>query len=340
MKKHELRQTLAILKPRMPEIGKIKIGGLGKKMKAQKSGREYRIPVQYGCFVITTLERNEKTGNFMTDKEMHLHLNDPECKGLNEIPIKLLYNNIGENFPSYLACYDGSTMVCTGDGENANRQDEGIMECPCERFETDYEGKTPCKMNAVLTCMLPLLTTVGAVHKFRTCSFNTIQGITSSLAYISSLTDGILFEIPLKLVITTKPGTNPKTGKKQKVQYVRIEFDGSTDDLIKQGRLVASKTGRKQIAAPADVNDMIGDIDKHEAEEIAAEYYPPDDVEVDEKTGEIIETVDVNVKPEKKAKEKTGNPEKTESSDEPPVHDDGDIPQENLDDVDELPLNF
>ena len=300
MKKAKLRQTLALLKPRMPEIGKIKIGGLGAQKTAQ-SGRKYRIPVMYDHFIITTLDRDSKTENFKQDKEMHEKLGAKDGKSLKEIPIKLLYNDIGANFPSYLACYKGSEMICNGDGEHANRKGDGIVECPCDHCEPDYDGENPCKMNAVLTCVIQGTLKIGAVHKFRTCSVNAIQGITSSLAYILSLTrseeypDGVLFEIPLKLVISKKQGTNPKTGKKQSVQFVRIEFDGSTDDLIDLGKLIGERTGIKQLAAPEDVNDLINDIDAKESEDITAEYYPDDDITVDKKTSDVTETSDIDL---------------------------------------------
>jgi hypothetical protein len=53
----ERGMMIRTLVPRLPERGKIKIGGLDPRARTAQSGREWQPPVKYDHFVITTLRR-------------------------------------------------------------------------------------------------------------------------------------------------------------------------------------------------------------------------------------------------------------------------------------------
>ena len=108
-----------MLRPTLPEFGKIKIGGKGETRKTS-NGKEFQIPVKFDYFVITTLQRDE-TGNFIKDEVLHKALSEKYgTEHFTRIPIRLLYNDPSMNFPSRLVCYKGKSAVCSGDGSVCN----------------------------------------------------------------------------------------------------------------------------------------------------------------------------------------------------------------------------
>jgi len=52
--------------PRLAEVGKIKIGGKGKKVTSKK-GAQFRVPEKYDHFVITTNFKDPRTDDFVVD---------------------------------------------------------------------------------------------------------------------------------------------------------------------------------------------------------------------------------------------------------------------------------
>lgn len=294
---HELKPIIVTLQGRMPEIGKIKIGGKGEKRKS-KSGKDYKPPVKYDHFVITNLQRG-KDDNFIQDMEIHKMLGDESGEELREIPIMLLYDNVALNFPSRLVCYKGKKLFCSGDGSRAIKENE-FIKCPCERANpVEYNGNEPCKMNGVLTCMIPGVPKIGGVFKFRTTSYNTIQGITSSLSYFYNRTRGTLFNIPFKLVLSEKTGTNPKTGDSLNIRYVRIEFNGDIKELIdaafKTKQLTIGYEERLKNIEEVHKDLITADISPEEELDVAEEYYPQDDETINNKslgrTEKLAETI-------------------------------------------------
>ena len=295
-----------IIRPTLAEFGKIKIGGKGETRKKNNSDDTWQIPVKYDHFVITTLVRGEDN-NFIKDTALHQRLLEKYGAEPKRIPIRLLYNDPAMNFPSRLVCYKGKTQVCSGDGENANRKTEQGMKtvpCPCNHFGPEYEGTEPCKMNGVLSCVIEGTEKLGGVYKFRTTSFNSVQSITTSLFWIQNQTKGILAGLPLELVLNTKTGTNPKTGKAEKIHYVTIEFIGNIQNLLSESTELQKQEAAysreiKLIEAQAEEivrNDMDSELSNPE------EFYPEkavmdgetetmlaDGTKVDTETGEILE---------------------------------------------------
>jgi len=214
------------IRPVLPEFGKIKIGCKSQTVKETSDGRKWQPPEKHDYFTITTMERGADN-NFIKDENIHAILGDDKP---TRIPIRLLYNELSMNFQSRFVCYSGKKVACMGDGEIAYTADGTEITCPCEKSEP---GGT-CKMNGVLSCIIEGTEKLGGVYKFRTTSFNAVQGLTSALAFISFQTKGILAGIPLELVISKKEGSNPKTGEPVKVTFVTLEFKGNIQALMNE----------------------------------------------------------------------------------------------------------
>lgn len=239
---------------RLAERGKIKIGGLGETRKSQE-GKEYRLPIRFDHFVVTTMERDAK-GDFVHDVELMKIIGEeteqPPNK-LTRLPIRLIWNDPALDLATRYVAYAGKSVWCSGNGVDANRL-EGksgnkykSVKCPCERIEQGYSVPAPiCKIAGLLSLLIEGAPGVGGVWKFRTGSFNSVDGLVGSLAFMQGITGGQLANIPLDLVLNSKQGTRPD-GKTQKIFFVSIEFRGSIDDLREKGYKVALENSQANL---------------------------------------------------------------------------------------------
>jgi hypothetical protein len=163
-------------------------------------------------------------------------------------------------------------------------------------------------MNGVLSVIIRGTDTIGGVWKFRTTSFNTIQGITSSLYLIKRITGGPLSGLDLDLVLAPKTANAPD-GTSQKIYVVGIEYTGGMEKLRDEGlRLVqATSSHRKQLELLEENAVQMIDVELEEenTDDAVAEWYPEndpnyvepekptidlnDDEEVNTETGEVTE---------------------------------------------------
>lgn len=206
------------IKPRFAEVGKIKTGGKGETRPTKDGKSTYQLPVKYDYFVVTTTEKG-KDGNFIIDKEIMSKLGDQP----KEIPIRLPFDSIDMNFFTSFQYYHGNKCVCMGDGEKVTRigSDGNEKNINCEPDLCEYLKDGKCKVSGILSCHIPLTMQVGAVHRFRTHSWNSVSNILASLEYIKENTKGILQGLPLKLVFLKKA-----TAEHGNVNVVTIVLDG------------------------------------------------------------------------------------------------------------------
>ena len=263
------------LSVRFAEVGKIKIGGKGETRK-DKNGKDYQLPVRYDHFIITTTEKGQD-GNFKIDKSIMSQLGDTP----KEVPIRLPFDSIDMNFFTSFQYYHGNKCVCKGDGVNAQRvgQDGIEKNINCEPDKCQYLADAKCKVSGILSCHIPLTMQVGAVHRFRTHSWNSVSNILASLEYIKENTNGILQGLPLKLVFLKKA-----TAEHGNVNVVTIVLDGI--EMMKMRELAWSefenrtKLGldMKQLELKARDAGFLNDTD--DPEDIQAEFYNADDIPV------------------------------------------------------------
>ena len=283
------------IRPQLLQMGSIKIGRKGA-MKTTANNKQFQMPEKLNHFIITTQERGPDN-NFIPNTELmdRLKTMAKESKGddpkpiidqagnLTGIPIRLLYDEIDDNFPTRYAAFVGTKCVCSGDGEIATvvRQDgrQEQRQCPC-----DWLTSTPpkCKPNGALTCIISCSDTLGGCFRFRTTSWNSISSILGSLHLIRLTTGGKLSFLPLHLVVSPKSVTLP-TGQQSKISIVSVVFIGSIDKLHKAALSYATERAvyTHQIANVADAAALqIGFDDapvpdpEEDDKDLAEEFYP------------------------------------------------------------------
>ena len=277
---HEPRSPMVVnLTPGMTEIGKIKIGKKGE-TRQSKNGGEYQLPQKLDHFVVTTLERGSDE-NYLRDEEIHNVVGDKPTR----LKIRLLFDDPAMNFQSRYVAYAGKTMFCTGDGKTASRLESSKateridIVCPCDRIEREYKGENKCKINGALSVMLDAAPVVGGVWKLRTTSFNSVQGLMSSLALIRQITGGVLAGIPLDLTLNPKTGTL-LDGTQQLVYVVGIEYAGGQAELQQVGYEIARARAEARVGIEEMENQARAALalpyreSEEEAQEAIAEFYP------------------------------------------------------------------
>ena len=284
------------------ERGKIKIGQKGAPRQSRQ-GNTFQAPQKLDHFLVTTMGRGGD-GNFERDKDIMAMLGDAP----KEIPITLIYDDIGLNFPTRYAMYKGKTLQCTGDGVDSKwRNDDGtftLCQCPCPRQAPDYQGKDKCKINGTLSAIIRGADVVGGAWKFRTTSYNSVVGILSSLAMIKRITGGALAGIPLTMKLSPKSVANPLNGNQQTIYVVSIEYRGSVESLRDSGYstlLEQQKHGVRVEHIESQARMLLSqepDEYEEESEDITGEFYPEARSDVDNsvetKSTTLSHSVDVS----------------------------------------------
>lgn len=155
--------------------------------------------------------------------------------------------------------------------------------CPCERIEQGFDGSGPkCKINGILSVMIDHSGGVGGVWKFRTTSFNSVDGLMGSLAFMAGITGGQLANIPLDLVLIEKIGVLPD-GKQQKIYVVGLEFRGTVGELRDEGYRIALENQRANLRIEQIETEARKLLDRasddavfpgEEADDLVPEFYP------------------------------------------------------------------
>ncbi len=196
----------------LQRIGNIKMGFKGepRQKKGKAKGDTYRLPQKLEYFLVTTMDRDEKTDDWIVDEEiMDLLGEKPKT-----IPVYVPYHTIELIFPREYAWWSGSRRHCQGNGQVAlrieNEGDEPVqMGCPCDKLNV------VCKPHGILNVILEASGRIGGVYQLRTTSHNTIKNIVASLNLLKQLTNGPLAGVPLTLTIQSQKA-HPKAKPGQK----------------------------------------------------------------------------------------------------------------------------
>jgi len=270
---------------RLPELGKIKIGGKGER-KISSRGKEFAQPKQLDHFVITTLER-DADGNFRRDEVAHRAIGEDAPR---ELDILLPYSDPALNFPTFFAFYEGKKRRCWGNREKAQwRNDDGTYKetkCPgeqCPYFTGEYAeklGKNPeqvprCKLVGILYCILSQVPMTGGVYVFRTHGFYTIQAIQQSLNFITATAHGHVAGLQLKLRFQHRHVE--RDGRTQRIPFVTLYHPGELAVLFAETeRLARLEAGHAQTMEDRQRKALAaGDIEAEVRDgDIAEEFYP------------------------------------------------------------------
>ncbi len=202
--------------PRLIELGKIKIGGLGETRQKQGGG-EWRLPRKDDHFTITTLNRGDK-GDLIADANLMEELSniyaDPTDGKLRQIPVSLLSDNISEVLQVRACRYSGKALIYSGDGRTLTKwrdeQSKLVLNPPAiVAWNPEFLAKKVganndpwLKLHSTLSCVIAHpAASWGGVYKFRTTSVISAEQLRNSLLQIQRLTNGVLMGVPLRLVV-------------------------------------------------------------------------------------------------------------------------------------------
>lgn len=289
-----------ILKPRVVELGSIRIGKKGEK-KTSAKGNEFRLPVKLDHFLITKLTRDDnddlKLDTALMESLVEAGHGDADG-AIRSIPIRVLSNDPEEIMQASYCWYVKKKLGAKSDGKTitfyigATQKDwlQPLPEPITKPFVPemldwkDGDGNKMLKIHAVFNCVIASKSArFGGVYKFRTTSGITASQLLGGLTHIMELTNGILVNMPLQLAIRPLQ-VSPESmgGKTTKVYIVHVELVG--DDLralqqqaIDQARWMLESTGtakhilsayRKVLRTPGD------EIDPAEIADIQEEWHP------------------------------------------------------------------
>lgn len=235
--KREINNNVVNLSPTLFEAGRVKIGMKGEVRATRNGTGTWQAPVKLDHFVITKNVR-DNSGNFARDEELMAIMPKDADGKIRKIPIVLLYDDINLNFISSYTCYMGTSLMCRGDGHNANEAvvHDGKLagwagrDCTCPRSEFGYEGKDKCKLTGRLQFVVRGNERLGGVHTIRTTSVHSVRAIQSALLLFKSMTGGSIAGIPLELSVNPRQVNDP-TGKAQTVYVLGLEFVGDMNRL-------------------------------------------------------------------------------------------------------------
>jgi len=257
------------LTPRLPEIGRIAVGEKG------SSVGKGALPTSLDHFIFTVPEQDE-TGRCLRDEDM-MRMFGEHC---TEIPVRLLYNDLQLNFPTFYAKYTRSGIKLRGDGINwIKYNQDGTQEQIYDPDGTHGFLKDPdVKPHGILTVLLDKQDTVGGIFKFRTSSWNSINYILAGMALIER-TCGMLTYIPLMLKCKRVEVTPKSLGRKTKITVVWLEFRGSIEDLqnkaseVLRNMTAGQRSSMEQIETAVRATIGADETLEHQIA-IADEFYP------------------------------------------------------------------
>lgn len=271
------------LQLRPPELGKIKIGGLGPTRRSGQ-GKEFRIPEKYDHFEITGRDRTP-AGDLIRDDFCHRPVEQggvgPEPK---ELPIRLYFDDPWDNFQSEFTQYDGKTRLCACDGEVCTQyarktQDGAVKLDEPKVFPCKMDDGCACKPMGRLSVYLEASGHFGGFHVFRTTSWETIRNIQTALTQLHGLF-GHLAGVPLLLKMYAAEVQYPGQGGKMqrgRAWKVALVMRGTFEDVYARAAEAFQHrlAGAEQLKLLASAHrEHLDAIESGEEPDIAAEWFP------------------------------------------------------------------
>lgn len=280
-----------LLNRRPQELGKIKIGGKGE-LRRSTGGNDFRLPVKYDHFVITTLNRGEDD-NFIRNDEIHEKIGEAPT----ELAGVLMYPEPEQNLHAEMVQYRGRTKVVGCDGEERTELESGARSA-CPRLEG---GDCECKPYGRLHLQLWASPHMFGYHVFRTTSWESTANIQSVIKEIYERF-GTCYKAPVRLVLypstdTYMDGNKERTSESYKVGLVlAMSLEEAAEEMVRAKRLMDS-TRRELLQIAGEVQEDLTKRDQEEAADIAEEFFPEQAVQssvgtqekLDEFKGELAE---------------------------------------------------
>ena len=287
-----------IVKPRICEMGKIKLGGKSAQVRTAAGGSQWRAPEKYDHFIVTTLHRDTK-GDLVRDAALMTRLveegyADPDGK-LRQLPVSVLSNDIEDIMQSSWLSYAGRRVAARSDGVTLVKffSNGAWLDTPVEEpWKPEYadmkdkKGNPVFKMHTTFNCVITAKAARwGGVYKFRTTSIISAQQLAGTLLEIRNLSGGILRGMPLRLIM--RPLQVSPGGKTTTVYVVHCEVVGD-DILAIQGRAadlarMETENRQKLVTAQIQYRELMKPpgIDESPMEQAdASEEFHPDETQV------------------------------------------------------------
>jgi hypothetical protein len=300
-----------IVKPRLTELGKIKIGGKGEERKT-KDGRTWRLPEKYDHFVVTTLNRDAR-GDLIQDVRLMEAL---KAEGhadkdghLRSLPIAVLSNDLEDIMQASYVGYVGKRVAARSDGKvlvkyydyNTSVWLDKPQTVPWDQryAELVHKKARVFKQHVTFNCVIAATESRwGGVYKFRSTSQISAEQLLGSLIEIRQLTGGILRGLPLRLAIR-RLDIQPKelNGQTSTIYVVHCELIGTDLLTIQQQameRMKVEMANAKMVEqARLEYRQLLAPPGEHEDEEeqaeVAQEFHPgPQNGDVVADDGEIL----------------------------------------------------
>jgi hypothetical protein len=192
-----------------PTIGRISIGEV-------VDGDKGKLPQKHDYFTITT--QAQSAGKWIVHPLHDALLKQQEVKNnaagqgggtqkLREIPIRLMFNNPDMNFRENYTAFDkGSRPICSGNGENARRVVQGMVEsvgCPGAEM-CEFGRANRCKPYGRLNVQIEGQDDQFSTFIFRTSGINSIRILRQKMQSMFGAFDGKLAGVPLALKIRAR----------------------------------------------------------------------------------------------------------------------------------------
>ena len=280
-----------ILNAKIVELGKIKIGTVGEERSA-KGGGKFRLPQKLDHFLITGHSRGAN-GQLQVDQKLMddlIGLHGDQDGHLRQLPIALLSNELDDVLQAAWVCYKGKKCYARGDGVTVTwyydrKTNKELPEPAVYDWEPKYaevmDGKQRLfKRHVVLNCVISgAQARFGGVYRFRTTSMISGDQLYGSLTQVRALTGGVLFGMPLWLVV--RPVVVSPEGTTTTVYVVHAELRGDDLQALQQKALDVARFQRQHRQELGTVRRELkllmvqpGLEDEAEASDVVEEFHP------------------------------------------------------------------
>lgn len=278
-----------LMQYRPQEVGKIKLGGRGRKMQTSGGSQMYQ-PEKFDHFVIVTRERAGKDGPFVRDEAIHQVVGDKPT----ELEGTLGFHNIEDNLHTSMRLYAGKRAKIKCDGiEQVNRA--GRRD-PCSKPD-GLPCPNGCKPYCRLHLQLNASPYTGGYHVLRTRSWESTNNI-QTFAEETFARFGTLFQAPVKLLCYQSEDHyevdgKEMMGKSTKVALVlNMNYEAAMLHMVQAKERLEAMKERLMLTA-GEFTRELDERDDEEEEEIADEFSPPKGLDASIRTQEgLTEVVD------------------------------------------------
>lgn len=244
-----------IIKLRVVELGKIKVGCLGEERQKTGGSGTYRLPKKLDHFIITTLNR-DAAGGLIVDKRLMDQLKESgyadEDGYVRRIPIQVMSNDIEDIMQSSYCIYSGKRLAAHSDGKILTLyadldKNKWLDEPTTTEWNDDWKnrvngkGDPIFKVDTVFSCVIAMeQAKFGGVYKFRTTSRISSENLLSGLTAAKMLSHGVLRGLPMELNVYGV-FVKPK-GVVSKVHVVNISvIGGDLAAIARMGKEIANE---------------------------------------------------------------------------------------------------